>query len=264
MAEVLDGEATAGLDDLLFVRGSEAMFHAGETTGDGGEDIFFGIPEGDRLQQFFKGDAGLFLHGPGVGFILFADPHGIHDDKVVFGGGVRGDGFQIVGFDNSHAASFHLFEEGAGFDGAHEDDDFHRFDVGAGGDHIHGDGDARVVAVAERLDEVFGTGPGGAIGDLLGEVVALGEFFSQDFDDRFGVGIVFGKDEGLGNFGAAWEYFGKQFIPEGFDDGADLVRGDDVAVELVGVVGEVIVQLFPAGFPGFALTLFYIEPRVDC
>ena len=34
------------------------------------------------------------------------------------------------------------------------------------------------------------------------------------------------------------------------DDGADLVRGDDVAVELVGVVGEVVVELFPAACRG--------------
>ena len=38
----------------------------------------------------------------------------------------------------------------------------------------------------------------------------------------------------------------KSLSLEGFDDGADLVRGDHVAVELVGIVGEVVVELFPS------------------
>ncbi len=181
---------------------------------------------------------------------------------MVFGGGVRGDGFEVIRLDDTHPVPFHLFEKGAGLDGPHEDDDFHGFDVGAAGDHVHGDANTRMIAVAKRLDEVLGIGPGGAIGDLLGEVVAFGEFFSQDFDDVFRMGVVFGEDEGFGNFGAAREYFGKEFIPEGFDDGAGLVRGDDVAFELVGVVGEVIVQLGPAGFAGLAFSLFHIKPRV--
>ena len=71
----------------------------------------------------------------------------------------------------------------------------------------------------------------------MGKVVAFAEFFAQDFHDVFGVVIVFGKDQCLGNpFAIALmrsrEDFGEQLIPEGFDDGADLVGGDDIAVEL--------------------------------
>ena len=103
-----------------------------------------------------------------------------------------------------------------------------------------------MVAVAKALDEVLGIHAGGAVGDLLGEVVALAELLAEDFDDVLGVGVVLGEDEGLGHLGAAGKDLGEELVAEGFDDGADLVRGDDVAVELVGIVGEVVVELLPA------------------
>ena len=104
---------------------------------------------------------------------------------------------------------------------------------------------------------------GGAVGDLLGEFVALAEFLAQDFDDVFGVVVVLGEDEGLGHFGAGGEDFAEQFVAEGAHDGADLVRGDDVAVELVGVVGEVVVEFFPAGLAGVAFLLFHVIAGFD-
>ncbi len=103
-----------------------------------------------------------------------------------------------------------------------------------------------MVAVAKALDEVLGTHPGGAIGDLLGEFVALAELLAEDFDDVLRVGIVLGEDEGLGHLGAAGKDLGEELVLEGFDDGADLVRGDHVAVELVGIVGEILVEPLPA------------------
>ena len=90
---------------------------------------------------------------------------------------------------------------------------------------------------------------GGAVGDLLAEVVALAELLAKDFDDIFGVGVVLGEDQGLGHFGAAGKDFGEELVLEGSDDGADLVRGDHVAVELVGIVGEVVIK-FPIVFAG--------------
>ncbi len=65
------------------------------------------------------------------------------------------------------------------------------------------------------------------------------------------------NDEGFGHFAAAGEDFAEQFIPEGVYDGADLVRGDHVAVELAGVVSEVVVEFFPAGLAGVAFLLFH-------
>ena len=67
--------------------------------------------------------------------------------------------------------------------------------------------------------------------------------------------VGLGEDEGLGHFFAAGED-GRQVVAEGADDGADLVRVDDVAVELGGGVGGVFVLLFPAFFAGQALALF--------
>ena len=78
------------------------------------------------------------------------------------------------------------------------------------------------------------------------EVVALAEFLAHDLDDVFGVGIVLGEDQGLGHPGAAGKDFAEQLVAVGLDDLADLVRRDHVAVELVGIVLKIVVELFPA------------------
>ena len=44
--------------------------------------------------------------------------------------------------------------------------------------------------------------------------------------------VVLGEDQGLRHLGAAGEDLGEELVPEGADDGADLVLGDDVAVEV--------------------------------
>ncbi len=74
--------------------------------------------------------------------------------------------------------------------------------------------------------------------------------------------VVLGEDEGFGDLGAAGEDLGEEFVPEGADDGADLVLGDDVAVELVGVVGEVIVEFLPADLAGQAVAFVDDETRL--
>ena len=60
------------------------------------------------------------------------------------------------------------------------------------------------------------------------------------------MGIVLGEDERLGHFGAAGEGIGQHLVAELLEDGADLALGDDIAVELVGGVGEVLIELFEA------------------
>ncbi len=150
---------------------------------------------------------------------------------------------QVGAFDDAHAPALHLLEEAAAFDAAQEDDDLDRLDVGAGGDHVHGDGDARVVAAAEGADQVFRGVAGAAVGDLLRELVAAAEFLADDLDDGFGVVVVLGEDQGLGQFRAAREHLGLPAVAEGLHHGADLVGRLHAAVQLGGVVVEILVEL---------------------
>ena len=48
---------------------------------------------------------------------------------------------------------------------------------------------------------------------------------------------------------AVGEHLGEQPVPEGLDDGANLVYRHHVAVKLVGSVGQVLLQLVPADLP---------------
>ena len=144
--------------------------------------------------------------------------------------GVRRHRVEVGARDGADAAPLHLLEEVAAADVAHEEHHLHRLDVGAGGDHVHGDHDARVEAVAELRDQVLGLGPRGAVGDLLAEIVALGEFLPHDIHDVVGVAVVLGEDDGLGHMLATWEYLGRYLVPEGLDDGANLVHRHHIAV----------------------------------
>ena len=67
----------------------------------------------------------------------------------------------------------------------------------------------------------------------------------------------------LGTSRAAGEDLGEQLVAEGADDGADLVHRDDVAVELLGLVGEVLVELLPADLAGLPVALVDVETGVD-
>ena len=84
--------------------------------------------------------------------------------------------------------------------------------------------------------------PAGAVGDLLTEVVAESEFFANVFDDVIGMGIVFGKDDRLGNVFAARKDLGEQLFFERLDDGSDLIGGDIVFVEFVAAVLDVLIE----------------------
>ena len=136
-----------------------------------------------------------------------------------------------------------------------------RLHVGAGGDHVDGDGDARVVAGAEVLQELLGLGAvGGLVGDLGDHVVALAELLAADAHDVLGVAVVLGEDQRLGDVAqpavlvdlAVGEHR-RQVVAEGADDGADLVLGDDLPVELLLVVDEVLVDLLQPLVAGLAV-----------
>ena len=246
MAELLHAQAAGERADALVVLRAQAVLHACEATGKRGEHVVLGVAEGDGLHQLLEADGGLLFHGARVGLVLLAHAHGIDDDEVILGLGVRRDALQVVRLDDAHAAALHLLEEGSRLHRAHEHDHFHRLDVGAGGDHVHRHGNARHGAGAELVDEVLGLRAGGAVGDLLGEVVALAELLAHDLDDVLGVRVVLCEDQRLRYPLAPREDLGEQLVAEGAHDGADLVRGDHVAVELIGVVCEVVVELLPA------------------
>ena len=59
------------------------------------------------------------------------------------------------------------------------------------------------------------------------------EYLTGDADDVICVGVVFGKDEGLGNLSATGEGFGDHLVAETLEDGANLAFIDHIAVELV-------------------------------
>ncbi len=62
-----------------------------------GEHVRFGVAEGDGLEELLEGDRlGFFSSGRESVLSCLADAHGIHDDEVVFGRGVGGDGLQVV------------------------------------------------------------------------------------------------------------------------------------------------------------------------
>ena len=81
--------------------------------------------------------------------------------------------------------------------------------------------------------------------------------------DVFGVAVVLGEDQRLGHLGAAGEDLGGQLVAEGAHERADLVHGHHVAVELVGVVGEVFVELLPAHLAGELVAQVHVVAGFD-
>src|SRR5581483_11984443 len=168
-----------------------------------------------------------------IGLVAFADADRIDDNKVCFRLRVGRNGLEIGVGDDADAATFHLLEETAGFYRTHEHHDFERFDVGAGGDHIDSDGNARIRTIAESLNQLFRRSAGGAVGNLLAEVVSFIEFFAHDFYDVVSVRVVFSEDERLWNYGATGKDFGEKAVAKGSYHGADLIGRDDGAIKFV-------------------------------
>ncbi|KYC51212.1 MAG: hypothetical protein AMQ22_01348 [Candidatus Methanofastidiosum methylothiophilum] len=77
------------------------------------------------------------------------------------------------------------------------------------------------------------------------------------------MGVVLGEDQRLRDLGAAGKELGKQPVAERADDGADLVRGDDRAVELLPGVNQVVVEQLPAGPAGELVAAVYVEAGLD-
>ena len=93
----------------------------------------------------------------------------------------------------------------------------------------------------------------------------MGEDLADDADDLFGVVIVFGEDQGLGHplTGAAAEEIDAELVAETLEDGPDLVGDGDGAVEVVGAVGEIGVELLIAQLAGATVPDGDLVRRVD-
>ena len=71
--------------------------------------------------------------------------------------------------------------------------------------------------------------------------------------------VVAGEYQGLGNLGAAGEDIGEEPVAELADHGADLVRGDDVAIEVLGRVGKIGIEELGAAGAREAVAL--VDPK---
>ena len=152
------------------------------------------------------------------------------------------------------ATALHLLEIVTAFDITHKEQAFERLHVGAGGDHVHSHGDTRVVVVAELGQDGFRVFFG-LVGDLLAELVALGEFLAHGLDNVVGVAVGLGEDQRFGHFGAVGKYL-RQLVAEGADNGANLVGVDDGMVKFPGGIGKVLVLNLPALAARQALAFF--------
>ena len=150
---------------------------------------------------------------------------------------------QIVFVERSSSASFHLFKVIFTADVAHENQTFNRFDVCAGGDHIHRNGNAGIEIVSECAQNSGGIA--GSTGDFLTKLVAFAEFLPDNLNDIVSVAVRFGEDERFWGFPAVGKQDGEIFS-ERSDNGANLAGVDHVPIHGGGVIGKVVVHLFPA------------------
>ena len=232
--------------DAVAVPGGEAAVEAGKAAAEGREYFGTPVPHADAVQELVERHGALSFQRVGVGELGLGHADRVDDHEAVLMAGVGGDGVEVGGRDGAYAAALHLLEEAAAADVAHEEDDLDRLDVGTGGNHVHGDDDAGVVAVSERGEQVFGVVPGGLVGDLPAERVALAELLADDADNVVGVAVVLGEDDRLGHDAAVREYLREELVPERPYDGANLVFGHDIAIELVGGVDQVVLELLRA------------------
>ena len=55
------------------------------------------------------------------------------------------------------------------------------------------------------------------------------------------------------------EDFGEELLLECFDDSTNLVHSDHVAIKVIRIVGEVVVELFPPRGASLLITLLHVE-----
>ena len=211
---------------------ADAAVERGEARGERRERVLIATAGGDLFEQLLEADLAIALQRLRNRFEALGDADRVDQHEAGLGVGVGRHLAQLLGRDRARAPALHLLEILRRLHVAQEDQRLDRLHVGAGGDHVDGDGDARIVVVAELADQQLGIAAVGAIGDLLGEVVALAEHVAHDADDLLGVIVVLGEDERLRDLAAAGKELGEQRIAIGLDHGADLVRRDHRAVEV--------------------------------
>jgi hypothetical protein len=103
----------------------------------------------------------------------------------------------------------------------------------------------------------------GLVRDLLGEVVGLAEHFADDGTVSSACDSSLQKTSVFGTHGAAGEEVGGEGFLVGLDDGADLRLHHHGAVELLGSVGEVFVEVLPADLARLLASLVDVVALLD-
>ncbi len=254
---------TAGLFlDPFLLLGVELPVEPGEAAGKGTHRVFVVRTHHHTHGEILERHGGLRNERLAGGLERFCDADGVNDHIVGLPADSGGRDFlEIVMVEGAGAAALHLLEIVAASHVAHEDQAFERLDVGARGDHVHGHGDAWIVVVSELGEDGFRILLG-LVGDLLAELVAFGEFLAHGLDDVVGVAVGLGENKRLRDFGAAGEYL-RPLVAEGADDSANLVGVDDVAIKLLGGIGDILILNLPALPARQAFAFLDLLPRLE-
>src|SRR5258708_2795890 len=112
--------------------GAELALQAREASGECRESLWISAALCDVFQQLRQPNGRLPVERAGAGLILFADAHGIDDEKQLLRSGAGGHGLELVRGNNPDAAPFHLFEVTGGLNIAKKENALNGFHVGAG------------------------------------------------------------------------------------------------------------------------------------
>jgi len=177
---------------------------------------------------------------------------------------IGSDRLKIGGINCSCPTPLHLFKIGSRSDGTHKQQTFQRLDISSCRDHIHRYGNTGIVRISKCRNQIFRFFPGSPIGDFLGKIISLVEFFPQNMKNILCVWIVFGKDQGLGDFCPAGEYLRKEFVSKFLHDSSNLIDWNNRTIQLITAILKVFIQLLPPFFSGQFVPFVNIEAWFNC
>src|ERR1035438_2721940 len=210
---------------------------------------------------------------------MIGHAHGVDDNEAVLDVGVRRYAAEFVGRKNANAPALHLFEVVEASHIAQEEKDLQWADVGPRRDHVYGHDNARIVGRSEERQNALGlvsrlnpfsdrlfrpvvalylpadSDLSSSVGYLLAEIVAFAELLADDLHNIIGVAVVAGEHKRLRDFGAAGKDVGKELVAKFADDGANLVGGDNVAIEILRRVGKLRIEKLSAAGASKAIAL---------